>query len=747
MSENKNISSIYAQSLTPRQRKSILGAYIDYITTLSYYENVVHTRKLHQLACKEMVKSFCNYPKFPWKVELASKEDIDQYNAFINIKAKCDSTYGFATTKQTGSKYNPESIGILSIPQNYDMQTDIVSLPCRVEQYAVAYPIDKKLKDIKFIIDGKYKVTHLFATDDMYASDIFENTKEEKSFYATLDIISQFPDDVHELNKDKMKEIQIETLASLNVSVFENVVLTALGSVAEECNMALKDLCGKKRDDYFYQAERKKLIPSASQFQKYLNVRNLMHHQWASLEGLSCFDTEEHEQNKSMRKRYMQSYQEICEKRLADRIDAYQSAIQNISTLVAEINPNLFIRGQNESNSKFISRIKEYAKENPKENIYVQTNYRTKHDKINSIAKTLLKVAPNAQIIDKPLEKNDKFMELVRNFLYRKKYLETVQYAEHIMVKYSLYSGKNLVPTSALIYLKNKKIITPDEAQRWTEYKKLRNDLSHKYLDDNLLKQMNSTQADFYEEAYKIIERVNNLIPDARCLGGDTYEVLHKNGKRVVLDFNQKQVLSITDAKGKELLKEKTEKRNSHTTYVEEHTNGISFTLSGTEIKGIRINDINIDFTSPCLRNSDDVKMYLGAANRNYINGQNSTKIVTDKKFNISNLVRHKKSQTVEKNEVITLHGSHKVSVGKNKQLEKYIWSDENKTQQSITFSVKNGKTILSFSDGTVWEFDKKSNKLSHNGMVLTYKNRKKFAESYNDGPTFPTNSNSGNGR
>lgn len=749
MPENKNIASVYAQSLIPRQRKSILGAYVDFITTLTNYENVIYTRKLYQLAGKELVKSFCNYPKFPWKVEEASEEDIEQYNNFINLKLQCDESYGFSSIKETGSKYDEKKLGIISAPKNYKFHSNIMPLPCRVEQYVVAYPSSQKLKDIKFIVDGKYKVTHLFATDDMMASEIFDNPQEEKSFYATLDLISQFPKDLQNLDRSKMREIQIETLASLNVAIFENVVLTTLGSVAEEYNIALRDLCGKKRDDYFYQAERKGIIPSAAKFQDYLNIRNLMHHQKSSIDGLSCFDAEdEHEQNKSMRKRYMSSYQTICEKRLADRVDAYQAIVKDFSKLAEEVNPNLFIRPLNESNSKFINRIKEYARLNPEEKIYVQTNYRTKKDKVESIAKTLGKVAPNAKIIDRPSEDNDDFMQLVRNFLYRKRYLDIFYDVEHSLVRYCLLSGKNFVPTSAWQYIKNKKIINPEEAKKWTEYKKLRNDLSHKYLDENLIGQMIAVQDEFYDAAYEIAMRITKIMPETHYIGDNVYKVIHPNGKTVTIDFSKKKVIDVIAASGKSLLKDTDKKNNSHATYVEEYANGVGFTLSGTEIKGIRINGINIDFSKRRIQNSDNVRIYFGGKNCNYVVGKSSVKIITDKGFNVSNLIRQKKSQSVEKNEVIMLNGTHKISIGKTGQLEKYIWTDDKKGNQVIKFSVNKGKTVLSFSDGTVWTFDEKQNAISHNGMVLTYKNREKFAESYNnDFQGLPPNTNGNDGR
>jgi hypothetical protein len=253
-------------------------------------------------------------------------------------------------------------------------------------------------------------------------------------------MLSQFPDDISELTPNKLREIQIETLASIHISKFENVLLSTLGTVAEECNMALKDLHGKKRDTYLYHAEKKGIIPSASQFQEYLNIRNLMHHQKVSLEGMSCFNTEGLEQNQSMRKRYMTSYQKMCEKKLADRIDSYQAVIKDISPLVEDINPNLFVRANNESNSKFIARIKEFAHKNPDKKIYVQTNYRTKKDKIESIFKTLSKIAPNAEIIDRPPENNKEFMSLLRNYLYRNHYLELFQEVEHNIVRYCLLS-------------------------------------------------------------------------------------------------------------------------------------------------------------------------------------------------------------------------------------------------------------------------------------------------------------------
>lgn len=80
----------------------------------------------------------------------------------------------------------------------------------------------------------------------------------------------------------------------------------------------------------------------------------------------------------------------------------------------------MLIRGENESNSKFVSRIKEYARANPEAALLVETNYPYGADKKEALIKNVAKLFPAAAVIDRSGMDIDGFLERVAGYLYRK---------------------------------------------------------------------------------------------------------------------------------------------------------------------------------------------------------------------------------------------------------------------------------------------------------------------------------------
>ena len=78
----------------------------------------------------------------------------------------------------------------------------------------------------------------------------------------------------------------------------------------------------------------------------------------------------------------MESYRQYCSGGFVERINTYVEATEIFKPLIEGLIPNMFIRQKQESNSKFLQRIKEYAKSNPNTQIFVETSYSYKDKKI-----------------------------------------------------------------------------------------------------------------------------------------------------------------------------------------------------------------------------------------------------------------------------------------------------------------------------------------------------------------------------
>lgn len=732
--QNNNIS-IYAPSVSAGQKKRFLASYCEYVSLVRNLESIVRSHSLKSLAYYQSTEMFPEKElNVFWNTEEITPEEKQLYQDFLENKPNIPEKYGFVSLDLSANPSN--NAGILSVPTNYISQTQGNTLPNRIERYITAYPYDARLKKTRFIINGTYILAPSSVAPNISLKDAMEISAVEKRFGIMLDMLVQLPEKIYQTDEKTLQAVHNESLVSELTAPFENLILTALSALTEETNNTLKAIGNRRRtDSYIYLAEQFGLIPSSARFQDYQNIRHLMSHQWDTLDNIGRFTYYDIEKNASIRHRYQDGYNRLCNKSVQERIDSYIEASKDFAGLALELTPNLFIRREGESNNKFIARLKEFAKNNKEEPILIETAYPATSEKKQALIKNISKLFPTAQIID---HETNNSRERLRQYFKRKNFLELYAETEYAVCRHCLFHGKNQPSIKCWQEMSRHKVLTPEETKRWGEYKKLRNELSHHHMNDTMVQQLEDVYESFFYDALELTGRLKQVEPRIILLEGKIYRAIHPSGKIVDIDFEKKQVLRTSIADKSTYTPKLDFKQTAKNYYTEEYANGFSITTQGTQIVSCRFpNGIIVDFSKQRLVYPDKYHFYFNSAEHYSLSTINA-KVLTDKTFRLVNYIQNGKSVNISKNETILLPANRKIKIGADFRLISDIWTDEKGEKQKQTYhATKNGPSIT-IADGTTLSINPLTAVLSHKGIELSYKTRKSFVESYNDTP--PTN-------
>ncbi|MBP3686968.1 MAG: hypothetical protein J6J35_01225 [Alphaproteobacteria bacterium] len=727
---DKKTTYLYS-SVSPAQKNRLFAAYKDYIVLMRNLEQVVKRYKKNNLAAYELTRLFGKDAQTnPWQMEYKEQTDHAHYASFLaNKPADKSKHYCYVSLNCTAQKFDNLGQGIIAVPNDFIVQSEGNAFPCRVERYIAAFAPNETLKDAVFNISGNYMLTyHPNPDDPILLKDAFANEKFEKTFAAMLDIISMLPLKKNELDKQELINIQNEALASRLTAPFENIILSALASLAEETDKTLKQIIIKHNKDYLYQAQNQGLINSATLIQDTLNIRHLMHHQWDTLDGVGKFNDTESQKNISIRRRFLDSYCRLCDKPLKERIDGYITMAGNFVPLISELVSEFIIRQPGQSNSKFAQQIKEAQKNH--ERLYVEANYNYGEDKKKSLLKTLSKISPNAELIDNTSMDIDTFLSRISNCLFRRHYIEVFSHIDYKICRYCLLSGKNLTAPYAWEYCRTKKILSPDEVKQWNEFKKLRNDLSHNYLNDKLNQRVQEMLPVFLRAAVLLEDKIDNLTPKAVLIKDNIYQIKHPNGLIVTIDYNNQKVLSVITPKGREVNKKHLEKKTASKSYTEEYAGNAAITVLDNKITSLRLaNGLELDLKRRHLTYPDGTKLYFPANDKYFLTAPENAKIALSSKLEVLNYLKNGKSITLDKNEEVAITANHRLSIGKDGCLKEEKWTDANQNKQKNIYTRKEDTLNIAFSTGLKLEIAKKSIEVSFNAQKLSYQNRKAFIE------------------
>lgn len=798
MPEKLNMSALYAASLPPRRKQDLLAVYRDYISLVRNLEQVVRRYKPLNLANYQITRLYeGEVIDNPWEVEEISPEARRAYADFIaNKSPERGAHYCFVSVNYTSAQLRSEEPGIFSTPEDFAVYSAGNSLPARIERYVAAYEKGETLEDARFVISGRWLMKYNHDAKGKTLADAFADEWIEKRFQSMLDVLALLPPEKSRYSEKDVETAQTEALSSALIAPFENVLLSSLAALSEESNGIMRELFGRRAgQNYMAQAESEGLLPSAAAFQDCLNIRHLMHHQWDTLDGIGKFNERETVKNVSVRRRYLDSYCRLCDRPLLERLDSYVGTAKSFAPLVSALNPDLLIRGENESNSKFVARIKEYARANPEAALLVETNYPYGSDKKEALIKNVAKLFPSAAVIDRSGMDIDGFLERVAGYLYRKNYLEVFQQIEYKMSQFCLFNGKNVQPSAAWVYFRNKKMLSAEEAERWAEFKQLRNDLSHKYLDAALSARLEKLCAAFMQAAIILEDRIDAASPVVSLQEGNVYRAVHKDGRIVDIDYAERRILSVSritgtsaanrspapvsdnaghlrpsavassrpsesrvpdnsrpsDIRNTAEAKTHSERRmpnrsrpgssktpsSSRRPYIEEYPNGISIAVAGTDVESCRLaNGVLVHLQKGRVDAPDGSKLYLNGSERCFLTLKGGVKLITDRRFQVLNYIVSGRSVSIAKNETMKFPNGHGISLDNRGFLNCEEFSGAGGAVVRLFYKTDARQPAVRFSDGTAISLSSGGIRVFHSGKELTYRTRKAFAESYGGLPS-----------
>lgn len=803
MNNDKNIIDIYAVELSPSDKEHLLMAYYDYVSLVCYLEEVVNFQGITRLANAEATKNnLCHI--WPWDISAITRNEQEMYADFVaGKKISREKPYCFVSVNHTSQRYKDEGYGIISTPSDFEVKREGNPLPHRIERYVAAYPEHAELCQSDFLIDGKFRLRYIGNTDKSTISDAFNDDTFNRNFLNTLDMLSQYPDDVFisqnsirsmlANNRDiltqnlkdnatmdeKLKDNEFinsflnvlgnlaehiddqiyvdenlkyrvlkETLASATIAPFENMILDALSILAEESHNIIKKTIGRRAGrNYLAQAEKEKFISSSVHLQDYLNIRHLIHHQWDTLDNIGKVGEHQIIKNASVRRRFLDSYAQLCDKSLTERIKSYFAVRDDFIPLVTRLNPFVFVREKGESNTHLFTRIKDYRQKHPTQKIYIEIGINDKKDKKNSFIRNLEKYVGNIEIIDKDAEQVTNLDERLHGFHARRKFVEAYSDLEYYVCQYALFSGQSLTPPNAWNWLKNTKFLTPQEFETLNEYRKIRNTLSHKYTDNDLNQCVLDILPDFIENAIALENKLFDVMPVVQLIDGKNYRAFHKNGKVVDIDLEHRKVLGIYKDNAQSNKKNNNQEtshaenkqdapqRKKYRTYTEEYPNGTSITLLGTNIQSYRLNNgITLDINKNYLYYADGTKLYFSNPDRLYIINNTKEKVILDNNLTILKYIKNGKIKSIPlaKNDCIHIGNKRAFLIGKHEDLAEEAWLSPNGKKIYMKYTKKDNDLYIHYSDGTTILIKPFGARIWHNNEELTYANRKNFVDSYN---------------
>ena len=725
-------SSIYQNSVSPSRRNGILLIYQDYVALVNKLKEDYNRYTIEKIA-QNCRKKIFNNELYPWNISLATEDDIINYNDFINRRiVNRDNHNCYVSLKLTSPGVLKSREDIISYPEDYEIWKHYNTLPHHIERYTAVAQKGEKLSDVRFVIAGKYVATYNGNDNAEKLTDVLNSEDFKIKMNYMLDCLTRYPENLENITEQQNEKIKTEVLAAIELAPIESSILETLSLLADETHKIIKNLLEKRVGNRFLaQAEKEGIISSATVLQDYLNIRHLIHHQLDTLDHIGRFNDNELLKNEGVRQHFLDSYCNLCDRPLHERISKYIAASKYFAPLVELLNPQLIIQQEQESDIKFNNRIKEASAIFRKQPIYIQTKFILGKKKKNQIKK-IKQQYPYAKIIDQ-IDKNS-IDNLLENCRYRRRFSKIYQNIEYKINLYCLLSGKNYTPNLAWDYIRRHHLIPVGKIAKWDEYKRLRNALSHQYMDEEINQKLASMQQDFFEDSVQLEAVIDDLMPKVHLIKDDIYEARHQNGTIVTIDFNKRKVISIRNTRNNKQYqvtnnKEYTQKSKSFT---EEYANGISITTTGTKVSSCKLNNgVEINFEKKQIEYADGTKVYI-TANGRFIVSPRNEKIITDENFKVLKYIIGNTEINIRKNENCRFNQTRHININNNNQIFEEYWDLPHTDKQHIRYCITDNGAVLKLNNNTELHIEKDNIRVFHKNKELTYVSRREFAESYN---------------
>ena len=739
MAEQKNLHQILQ---LPEIVDELTAIYEDYMYMARQYERIFENSSVMSVASFQMERlGLTENPDFPWEIKEMNYYEQKQFQNFLNQKIHHDTGNAYVTLQHTNPA-DDNTPAISYVPSPYSLHTIDMPLPSAIERYIIVYPENSKIGNTEFYINDSYKAIYKRKSNkDTFITNALQNLNTQAEFrilITLMDSCRKYPEHIF----NRFQGFVLNAYAAEAVAHLENNILETLGSFAEKTrSLCFKIYPEKKSKDVLEHAEKDGFICSAADFQDYINIRHLMRHQWDSMDELGFFDKKSTEKNNEKRNKYLQSYRRLCDRTLVQRMKAYIGVLYQMQHLMKQISPQYIIREPSESNSGFFARIKEYRKQNPTEDIFVEINASLTGQKHKTLSRNLRKIFPQVKINDDFTTDSERFDNLEQDYLRRALFLQTYHSLECRMMTYCMTRGLGANNKETWQYFKKHNLLTAQEAEQWHKYTHLRNTLSHYYYHPTLRRHLKNIESDYFKHLNALSSKLYNLGAEVKWLAYNLFEYTHTDGLQVVVDFNTKQTQITPLPENKSSLKiqgkidltdDKYRNRSKKQPVTEEYENG-AFTLSDNKIIELKMpNGVRINFEKQRIIWASNVQLHTNAEHFNLLQS-GRFKLLTDKNMRVTDFFEKNKKQPVHAGDTLLLDYRHRALINGNGRIQEFVY--KNNDGQIIKTGFKqtpNGASLI-FADGTNIVVHGSNITVLHNNQLLSYRNRREFIDSYSN--------------
>lgn len=447
---------------------------------------------------------------------------------------------------------NTKNTFLLGTNPNTFAHEILFDYPTSVHSAVLIYDNDAKLKDMSFLVDGKY---FLFYYGTQMEETLSEALFSSSLFYMQLETALCAIAQKISLDEQKIpyrnSDVWFESYASSYSKQLETTVLENQGKLLEYAQRTLQQRLKTNKNDTFEEAEKRGLISSARRFNEYADIRNLIYHHPDYYEQ-NDLAVKKGKNNEDILTRLKTTYAKYYLNPLRKRLSIELEILSDFQELIEQINPNFLIRKKTESSNKFIRRIKEKIKTSPTKNLCIDINCPLYDPTFKKIEKNIKKIFPDIKLAsDCPEYYSD--LDDMCTISFRKTMIANLWGNLSRTINHYLVShGIKVEQKKSLKSLHEMHILTPQQMITLYEIKKLRNDISHNLSTKETINKLKTNFTDTITKLTEIETTIKENIPIG-TIQDNIIEFKHENGKIVKIHAHTYKIISVSASQNNQL--------------------------------------------------------------------------------------------------------------------------------------------------------------------------------------------------
>ena len=741
---------IYPANFTP-MFNDLKAIYDDYLYMVRQHEFWLLSLPKTEFA-EELKNRLCpDGYNFPWKFDVLNEEEKEDFQNFAanNCGGSDNKTYiTLQHIKKEEDTYKPAVFNI----SPYIGSVVCMTLPSMVERYKLSYPQGVTLGQTEFHIDGRYKAVYI---GEKNKDKLVDDLLNDQTLLTEISLMINMGERLRKNNyvpDDTLENMITEVYTDEWLNAEENNILEVIGTFAEK----VKDICNEKYEDNadkkdnqnesvknMIKAQKEGFLNIPKFFDNYFELRNFIRHQWESLDELEYYMPKKPQEGK--RERREKAYCYLCDKPLFSRLESYLRVLQQMQRIISTINPNYLIRRPFEEYDRFIRRVKATYKQNPAQKLEVEVNYQLGDDHVFNLENDFGEIFSKVKIVESvPGLDNDFVFMINRMEDYKKRscFLQSFHAVECATIGHCIRRGKtcndrgkNLTVYDALDYLKKIGIITRSECERWKQYGKLRNKLSHRYFSTDLKNSLETVYEQYCEDLQIMQKKMCDASPIATKIREGIFEYQNKDGKIVTLDHINHKIVPNEDRPRQQLTTQaKAMAKSDKKTPIQDYYNGLKFKFDKDKIAEVQLpNGVVIDLKNRSIEWDDKTRWYTNSKEKNVLQ-TNSSAVWTDKNLNVTKIFINNRPISFCAGDRLLIDYHHSLVLSGNNKIREFIVknSENNEITAKFNHTTSDASDLISFNDGTkVFLSPREETTIMHNGKTLRYNTIEEFAKTY----------------